>query len=48
MKFTVPVQEFSNKKLDLMKIKGVYPYDYMDNFDKFNVKIFQQNVFFVS
>ena len=26
----------SNKKLNLMKQKGVYPYDYMDNFEKFN------------
>lgn len=25
----------SRPKLDLMKHKGVYPYDYMDNFDKF-------------
>jgi len=32
-------QEFSNKKLDLIKKKGVYPYDYVDNFEKFNNKI---------
>jgi len=34
MKYTA--QEFSNEKFDLMKKKGVYPYDYMDNFEKFN------------
>jgi len=31
-----PSQEFQNKKLELMKRKGVYPYDYMNSFDKFN------------
>ena len=27
---------FKKEKLQLMKQKGVYPYDYMDSFDKFN------------
>ena len=36
MKYTL--QEFQNEKLELMKRKGVYPYDYMDNFEKFNEK----------
>ena len=27
---------FKNEQFDLMKQKGVYPYDYMDSFDKFN------------
>ena len=27
---------FKGKKLDLMSKKGVYPYDYMDSFEKFN------------
>jgi len=27
---------FKGKALDLMSKKGVYPYDYMDSFDKFN------------
>jgi len=31
-------QEFSNKKLDLMKKKCVYSYDYIDNVKKFNDK----------
>ena len=30
---------FKNKKLDLMARKGVYPYDYMDSFDKFNSQL---------
>jgi len=34
MKYTS--QEFQNKKLKLMKRKGVYPYGYMNSFDKFN------------
>ena len=29
-------QEFQDKKLELMKRKGVYPYDYMNSFDKFD------------
>ena len=28
-------QVFQNEKLSLMKQKGVYPYDYMDSFQKF-------------
>ena len=27
---------FQGEKLDLMKQKGVYPYDYMDSEEKFN------------
>ena len=29
-------QLYKSKKLDLMTRKGVYPYDFMDSFDKFN------------
>ena len=29
-------EQFKNEKLNLMTRKGVYPYDYMDSFDKFN------------
>ena len=29
-------QVFKGKKLDLMSKKGVYPYDYMDSFEKFD------------
>jgi len=34
MKYTS--QEFQNKKVELMKRNGVYPYDYMNTFDKLN------------
>ena len=29
---------FKGKRLDLMSQKGVYPYDYIDSFEKFNEK----------
>ena len=29
-------QEFKNEQFNLMKQKGIYPYDYMDSFNKFN------------
>ena len=32
-------KEFKDEKLNLMVRKGVYPYDYMDSFDKFNEKL---------
>ena len=32
-------KRFEGEKLDLMARKGVYPYDYMDSFDKFNEKL---------
>ena len=32
-------QIFKSNKLDLMARKGVYPYDYMDSFDKFNCQL---------
>ena len=32
-------QVFEGKELDLMARKGVYPYDYIDSFDKFNEKL---------
>ena len=32
-------QIFKNEKLDLMSKKGVYPYDFMDSFEKFNEKL---------
>ena len=39
-------QIFKGKKLDLMARKGVYPYDYMDSFDKFNEKLPTKEDFF--
>ena len=32
-------EKFKGKKLDLMARKGVYPYDHIDSFDKFNEKL---------
>ena len=34
--FKYTKQEFKKEQFELMKQKGVYPYDYMDNFEKFN------------
>ena len=36
LKYTYEV--FKGKRMDLMSQKGVYPYDYMDSFEKFNEK----------
>ena len=37
-KYIYTSEAFSGEKLDLMKAKGVYPYDYMDSFERFSVK----------
>ena len=34
--FKYTKQEFKNEQFNLMKQKGVYPYDFMDGFEKFN------------
>ena len=34
--FKYTQQEFQDEQLNLMKQKGIYPYDYMDSFDRFN------------
>ena len=34
--FKYTSEEFTGKKLNLMSQKGVYPYDYMDCFEKFD------------
>ena len=34
--FKYTKETFKNEIFQLMKQKGVYPYDYMDSFDKFN------------
>ena len=39
-------KRFKGKKLDLMAQKGVYPYDYMDSFDKFNEQLPAKEDFF--
>ena len=35
-KYIYTSEAFSGEKLDLMKAKGVYPYDYIDSFQKFS------------
>ena len=37
--FNYTSKQFKDKKFDLIARKGVYPYDYMDSFDKFNEKL---------
>ena len=32
-------QKFKSEKFELMSQKGIYPYDYMDSFEKFNEKL---------
>ena len=39
-------KEFKNKKFELMTSKGVYPYDYMDSFDKFNEQLPSKEEFY--
>ena len=34
--FKYTKQEFNKEQFKLMKQKGVYPYDFMDNVEKFN------------
>ena len=43
---TISDMKYTSQELqdvELMKRKGVYPYDYMDSFDKFNDKFSHQN-----
>ena len=44
LKYTSKI--FKDKKLDLMARKGVYPYDYMDSFEKFNSPLPKKEEFF--
>ena len=39
-------QKFEGKELDLMSQKGVYPYDFMDSFEKFNEKLPSKEEFY--
>ena len=39
-------KRFNGKKLDLMTRKGVYPYDYMESFNKFNEQLPAKEDFF--
>ena len=44
--FEYTSQEFKNKQFDLMIRKGVYPYDWMDSFDKFSEKLPPKEAFY--
>ena len=45
--FIFTKQEFKNEQFKLMKQKGIYPYDYMDSFEKFNeTKLPEQKDFY--
>ena len=45
--FKYTKQEFKKEQFNLMKQKGIYPYDYMDSFDRFNeTKLPVQQYFF--
>ena len=39
-------KKFKGEKLNIMSKKGVYPYDYMDSFDKFNEKLPSKEEFY--
>ena len=39
-------KQFKNEQFDLMTRKGVYPYDFMDSFDKFNEKLPPKDEFY--
>ena len=44
--FKYLTQEFNRNKLDLVKQKGFYPYEYMTDFEKFKEKITKQRKVF--
>ena len=44
--FKYTSKEFKDEKFNLMTRKGVYPYDYMNSFDKFNEKLPTKENFF--
>ncbi|KAL9979619.1 hypothetical protein ACROYT_G017302 [Oculina patagonica] len=44
LKYTSEI--FKSKQLNLMSRKGIYPYDYMDSFDKFNEKLPKKEDFY--
>ncbi|KAL9970028.1 hypothetical protein ACROYT_G022337 [Oculina patagonica] len=44
LKYTSEI--FESKQLNLMSRKGIYPYDYMDSFDKFNEKLPKKEDFY--
>ena len=46
--FKYLVEEFDSKNLELLKQKGAYPYEYINNFERFNEENYLlKNIFFV-
>ena len=41
-------QEFDNNVLDLLKLKGFYPYEYMNDFEKFKEELQSKEKFYSS
>ena len=37
--FKYLIEEFGSKNLELLKQKGIYPYEYMNSFERFHKKI---------
>ena len=46
--FKYLIEEFGSKNLKLLKQKGVYPYEYMDSFKKFNNEKLPDKKYFYS
>ena len=46
--FKYLVEEFGSKNLELLKQKGVYPYEYMNSFEKFNEEKLPAKKYFYS
>ena len=44
--FKYTSEEFKNEELELMTRKGVYPYDWMDSFEKFDYQLPSKNDFY--
>ena len=46
--FKYLVEEFGSENLEILKQKGVYPYEYMNNFEKFNEETLPARKYFFS
>ena len=46
--FKYLIEEFGSKNLKLLKQTGVYPYEYMDSFEKFNKEKLPAKKYFCS
>ena len=46
--FKYLIEEFGSKNLELLKQKGVYPYEYMDSFKRFSEDKLPDKEFFIA